>query len=173
MRTDGKNTGWDHEKFSELVMAGSALGAPEILFRKIEDEEIEKQINRLHSTSTGMENEEKTLVPLKTETSFDDFSKMDIRAGTILEAEKVEGTDKLLKLLVDTGHDKRTVVSGIAQFYSPDEIIGRQVSILVNLQPRKLKGILSQGMILMAEDPQGKLTFVSPEKETLNGSIIK
>ena len=100
----------------------------------------------------------------KDEVTFDDFTKMDIRLGTILEAEKVEKADKLLKLLVDTGLDKRTIVSGIAEHYSPEEIIGKTVQVLMNLAPRKIKGIESKGMILMAEDADGKLSFMSPEK---------
>ena len=110
----------------------------------------------------------------KAETSFDDFSKMDIRVGTILEAERVPKTDKLLKLKIDTGIDVRTVVSGIAEWYKPEDIIGKKVSILVNLAPRKIKGIESMGMILMAENAQGELSFVIPTKDNSNdGSIIK
>jgi len=111
--------------------------------------------------------------PAKEVIAYDDFMKMDIRTGTILEAEKVPKTKKLLKLKIDTGIDKRTVVSGIAEFYEPENIIGRKVSILVNLAPRQLKGIESQGMILMAEDKDGKLCFVSPTEDFSNGSEIK
>jgi methionyl-tRNA synthetase len=107
------------------------------------------------------------LPPQKENISFDDFTKMDIRVGTILEAEKVKKADKLLKLLVDTGIDKRTVVSGIAEHYSPEDIIGKKVSILMNLAPRKIRGVESQGMILMAENEEGVLSFVSPEKEEI------
>jgi methionyl-tRNA synthetase len=110
---------------------------------------------------------------VKDNITFDDFSKMDIRTGTILEAEKVPKTKKLIKLLIDTGIDKRTVVSGIAEYFKPEEIIGKQVSILVNLEPRKLRGIESQGMILMAEDADGKLVFVSPDEPVQNGSEVK
>ena len=109
----------------------------------------------------------------KSNISFDEFSKMDIRIGTILEAEKVPKTKKLLKLSIDTGVDKRTVVSGIAEYYQPEDIIGKKVNILINLEPREIKGILSQGMILMAEDTQGKLCFVSPVEDFENGSTIK
>ena len=111
--------------------------------------------------------------PGKEPIGFEDFSRMDIRAGTILEAEKVAKTDKLLKLKIDTGLDRRTVVSGIARFFTPEEIIGRRVCILVNLGPRKLKGIESQGMILMAENPDGTLFFVTPGEGTLDGADIK
>ena len=110
---------------------------------------------------------------LKAETTFDDFSRMDIRIGTILEAERVPKTDKLLKLLVDTGIDKRTVVSGIAGSFSPEEIIGKQVTLLANLAPRKIKGIESQGMILMTEDANGKLVFVSPSETVPNGKDVR
>jgi methionyl-tRNA synthetase len=105
--------------------------------------------------------------------TFDDFNKMDIRTGTILEAERVPKTKKLLKLTIDTGIDKRTVVSGIAEYYSPEEVIGQQVSILVNLEPKELKGIQSQGMILMAQDADGSLKFVTPVSPVKNGSEIK
>ena len=111
---------------------------------------------------------------MKPEINFEDFSKMDIRVGTILEAEKVPKADKLLKLLVDTGVDKRTVVSGIAAYYRPEDIVGQQVSILINLAPRKIKGIESKGMILMAENSAGELSFVAPIKLTINnGGEIK
>ena len=111
--------------------------------------------------------------PAKEEIVFEDFMKMDIRTGTILEAEKVAKTKKLLKLKIDTGIDQRTVVSGIAEYYEPDQIVGKKVSILVNLAPRKLRGIESQGMILMAEDTDGKLCFVSPTEDVSNGSEVK
>ena len=110
--------------------------------------------------------------PAKAETSFDTFQKLDIRIATILEAEKVKKTKKLLKLKVDTGSDQRTVVSGIAEFYSPEEIIGKQVCLLANLAPRAIKGIESQGMVLMAESPDGKLSFVLPESVTPNGTSV-
>ena len=145
------------------------------LFDKIVDETIAIQIKKLEdSKALNAANKEAVIEPAKAETSFDDFSKMDIRVGTILKAERVPKTDKLLKLLIDTGIDQRTVVSGIAGSYKAEEIIGQQVSILVNLAPRKIKGIESQGMILMAENKNGELSFVSPiEKSSNNGSIIK
>jgi methionyl-tRNA synthetase len=161
----------------QILKPGHALGKVELLFPKIEDEEIEKQIQKLQATKTMSEttstNDKPQTTNSKPEVTFDDFSKMDIRVGTILEAEKVEGADKLLKLKIDTGIDQRTVVSGIALSYKPDEIIGKQVSILVNLQPRKIKGIMSQGMILMSENSKGELSFVSPEKISENGNTIK
>jgi len=133
---------------------------------------VEAQVQRL--LDTKKENEEMVTVnPAKEEIAFDDFMKMDIRTGTILEAEKVPKTNKLLKLKIDTGIDQRTVVSGIAEYYKADDIIGKKVSILVNLAPRKLRGIESQGMILMAEDVDGKLCFVSPTEDISNGSEVK
>jgi methionyl-tRNA synthetase len=162
----------------QILNPGTSLGTVELLFPKIEDEEIEKQIQKLQATKKMSEQQSAIQNPQsanvgKPDVTFDEFSKMDIRVGTILEAEKVEGADKLLKLKIDTGIDQRTVVSGIALFYKPEEIIGKQVSILVNLQPRKIKGILSQGMILMAENSKGELSFVAPEKNSENGSSIK
>jgi len=115
----------------------------------------------------------RTAEPAKADVSFDEFSRMDIRTGKILAAEKVAKTKKLVKLTIDTGIDQRTVVSGIAEFFNPEEIIGRQVSILVNLAPREIKGITSQGMILMAEDADGRLDFVSPSSAMKPGSIIR
>ena len=112
-------------------------------------------------------------VPSKDPVSFDDFSKIDIRTATILEAEKVPRTTKLLKLKIDTGIDVRTIVSGIAEYYEPQAIIGKQISIVANLEPRKIKGIESKGMILMAEDKDGKLVLVSPSDKVSNGSMIK
>jgi methionyl-tRNA synthetase len=111
--------------------------------------------------------------PQKPAVSFDDFTKLDIRLGTILEAEKVPKADKLLKLTVDTGIDVRTIVSGIANFYNPDEVVGKTVSVLLNLEPRKIRGVESQGMILMAENEAGELSFVSPEKEFGAGGEIR
>ena len=111
--------------------------------------------------------------PQKEETSFDDFMKMDIRLGKILDAEKVKKADKLLKLTVDTGLDKRTIVSGIAEHYSPEDVVGKTVTVLMNLAPRKIRGVESQGMILMAENEEGKLSFVSPEKDFGPGGEVR
>lgn len=162
---------------------GHQLGKPELLFSKIEDEAIDFQMQKLKNSKSNMmqtdENKlteevlEKVLPAQKPNISFDDFIKMDIRIGTILEAEKVEKADKLLKLKIDTGIDIRTVVSGIALYHKPEEIIGKQVSILLNLEPRKIKGIESQGMILMAEDADGKLDFVKPNSTLKNGSEVR
>ena len=163
---------WNDAGKSGILSAGHTLGTPAFLFQKIEDEAVEKQVQKLLKTKE--ENEKTSEVkPAKDEISYDDFVKTDIRTGTILEAEKVPKTKKLLKLLIDTGIDKRTVVSGIAEYYNPEEIIGKQVSVLANLAPRKLRGITSQGMILMAEDKDGRLVFVSPESRVSNGSEVK
>ncbi len=159
---------WD--KISPSLLAeGSEINKPFFLFSKIEDEEIDNQIQKLLITKQANETKE---APVKPVIQYDDFTKMDIRTATILEAEKVPKTKKLLKLKLDTGIDQRTVVSGIAEFFTPEEIIGKQVLVLANLAPRKLRGIESQGMILMANDTNGKLIFVTPEDKTNNGSII-
>jgi len=163
---------WSEAGSSDLLVSGHQLNKPELLFERIEDKTIEQQVQKL--LDTKKENEESApAIPAKPAIEFDDFAKMDIRTGTILEAEKVAKTKKLLKLMVDTGIDQRTVVSGIAEYYEPEKIIGKKVSILVNLAPRKLRGIESQGMILMAEDKDGKLCFVSPVDDVSNGSEVK
>ncbi|HLU86075.1 MAG TPA: methionine--tRNA ligase subunit beta, partial [Vicingaceae bacterium] len=141
------------------------------LFQKIEDDVIEAQIKKLKESNKQQSNPKAK--PMKDEITFDDFTKMDIRTGTILTAEKHPDADKLLKMTVDTGIDVRTIVSGIAEHYAPEEIIGKQVSVLINLAPRKIRGIVSQGMILMAEDNEGNLAFVAPEKAVDNGGEIR
>ena len=164
---------WNDAAKDDLLKAGHRINKPELLFRKIEDEEIRKQIDKL--LRTKMENEETNtkVSPVKENIGFDDFTKIDIRTATIIDAEKVARTKKLLKLTLDTGIDQRTVVSGIAEYFEPENIIGKQVSVVVNLEPRKIKGIDSQGMILMAEDNTGKLVFVSPLDKIDNGSEIR
>jgi methionyl-tRNA synthetase len=169
--TDKKK--WDEAGDPEMLKAGHQLNKPEFLFEKIEDSQVEAQVKKLLDTKKQNELAEVKAAPAKEEIEFDDFMKMDIRVGTILEAEKVAKTKKLLKLKIDTGIDTRTVVSGIAEHYEPEDIVGKQVSILVNLKPRKLRGIESQGMILMAEDKDGKLVFVAPEDTVGNGSEVK
>jgi methionyl-tRNA synthetase len=166
---------WKDATRTDLLLADHQINAASLLFDKVEDETITAQVQKLADSKKMNELEKKSEIePAKAETSFDDFSKMDIRVGTILEAERVPKTDKLLKLLIDTGIDKRTVVSGIAGSYKPEDIIGQQVSILVNLAPRKIKGIESQGMILMAENNKGELSFVEPSKSDMNnGGAIK
>jgi methionyl-tRNA synthetase len=153
---------------------GHQLNPASLLFEKVEDEVVEAQIQKLADAKLLNVVEEKvTVLPAKENISFDQFASLDIRVGTILEAEKVAKTKKLLKLKIDTGIDQRTVVSGIAEFFDPENIIGQQVSILVNLEPREIKGILSQGMILMAENSDGKLTFAAPVENFSAGSVIR
>jgi methionyl-tRNA synthetase len=164
---------WASAKQTSNLAASHQINKDELLFSKIEDSEIQIQLDKLKKSKE--ENSSSVMVKeIKAETTFDDFSKMDIRTATILEAEVVPKTDKLLKLVLDTGVDKRVVVSGIAAFYKPEDIIGHKVCLLANLAPRKIKGIESQGMILMAENSKGELSFVSPTKnEFENGSLVK
>ena len=155
-----------------LIEASHQINKGELLFSKIEDKTIDAQLEKLQATKLANEQENKVVEPQKETVEFDDFTKLDIRIGTILEAEKVAKTKKLLKLKVDVGIDTRTIVSGIAESFSPEEIIGQQVSVLVNLAPRKIRGVESQGMILMTDTPDGKLAFVEPEKAVKNGQQI-
>lgn len=164
---------WELIGKCKLLEVGHKIAKPELLFSKIEDEAIHIQIDKLEATKASNELDNFKANPQKDNVQFEDFTKMDIRVGTIIEAEKVAKTKKLLKILVDTGIDKRTVVSGIAEYYKPEEIIGKQVSILINLEPRKLKGIESQGMILMAENQDGSLSFIKPDQEVNNGGEVK
>ncbi len=163
-----KTTDWTKAGKPDLLEAGSMTNPPSIIFQKIEDSLVETEVSKLKATQVM----ETSYEPQKPSVEFDDFTKLDIRLGTILEAEKVEKADKLLKLLVDTGIDKRTIVSGIAAHYKPEEIIGKTVQVLLNLAPRKIRGIESQGMILMAEDAEGDLSFMSPEKDFPAGGGI-
>jgi methionyl-tRNA synthetase len=164
---------WNNNNSHQLVKKNLSLPIPELLFERIEDESIEFQVQKLLNTKLSNQAQSKQVIASKENISYDEFAKMDIRVGTILEAEKVAKTKKLLKLKIDTGIDQRTIVSGIAEYFSPEEIIGKQVSVLVNLAPKNLKGIESQGMILMAEDTDGSLRFVVPSVQTKNGSEIK
>ncbi len=164
---------WDLTGNAELLKPGHQLGEPVLLFSKVEDDAIARQVEKLAQSKKANEMAQQTATALKPEISFDDFSKMDIRVGTVLTAEKVAKTKKLMKLTIDTGIDKRTVVSGIAEYYEPEQVIGRQVCLLANLQPRELKGITSHGMILMAEDADGRLVFVSPSDKIWNGGEVK
>ena len=164
--------GWDSLGSMELIPAGHTIGTPTLLFEKIEDEVIQRQIDKLEATKAANAAAEVKAEPQKEECTFDDFQKMDIRVSTILAAEKVAKTKKLLKLTVDTGIDQRTIVSGIAEHFTPEELVGKQVLVLVNLQPRELKGILSQGMILMAEDATGALRLVQPSEAVKAGSMV-
>ena len=165
---------WEQLGSMELLAAGYTIGEAQLLFEKIEDDVIQKQLDKLEASRRAkMEAEAAQNVEgQKAEVSFDDFQKMDIRVSTILEAEKVAKTKKLLKLTIDTGIDKRTIVSGIAEYYTPEELVGRQVLVLANLAPREIKGIESRGMILMAEDALGRLVLVQPENKTMSGAMV-
>ena len=164
--------GWERLGAMDLLAEGHQIGEPSLLFEKIEDETIQKQLDRLDEIAKQNAAAEVKAEPQKAECTFDDFQKMDIRVSTILEAEKLPKTKKLLKLTIDTGIDKRTIVSGIAEHFSPEELIGQQVLVLVNLAPRDFKGIVSQGMILMAEDATGALRLVQPNEKTKSGSMV-
>ena len=167
---------WENAGRTDLLKTGYSLRAPELLFRKIEDEEISRQMEKLHKNAVRPA-EPSTLIATvpekKPEIAYGDFEKLELRAGTILSAEKVNKADKLLKLEVDLGSEKRTIVSGIAQHFSPEGIVGKQVVVVANLMPRKMKGIESNGMILMAEDAGGKLIFVSPEEKIAAGAEVR
>ena len=156
-----------------VIPAGHELGEAGLLFEKIEDATIQAQIDKLLATKKANEMASVKAAPAKENMQYEDFMKIDIRVGKIIAAEKVAKTKKLMKLTVDTGIDERTIVSGIAEHYTPEEVIGRQVSVLVNLEPKPLKGIVSQGMILMAENADGTLSFVSPDKEVKPGSEVR
>jgi len=155
-----------------LLSATHQINKADLLFPKIEDKTIEAQLAKLEATKLANEQENKAVAPQKETIEFEDFTKLDIRVGTILEAEKVAKTKKLLKLKVDVGIDTRTIVSGIAESFSPEEIVGQQVSVLVNLAPRKIRGVESQGMILMTDTLEGKLAFISSEGDVKNGEQV-
>ena len=169
---NAREIGWQDIGNKSLLPAGHEINQPELLFDKIEDDAIQVQLDKLANSKKLNEARESGLPDLKAEVSYEDFSKMDIRVAKILAAEKVPKTDKLIKLDLDTGFDKRTVVSGIAEYFKPEDIVGKQVCILANLAPRKLRGIVSHGMVLLAEDAQGKLIFVTPEEITDEGSAV-
>ena len=164
---------WDDAGKEDLLPPGHKISNPGLLFEKIEDETINRQIEKLMNTRKTNVAIEIKVTPQKGSVSFEEFSKMDIRTATILEAEKVPKTTKLLKLKIDCGIDTRTIVSGIAEFFEPESLVGRQISIIANLEPRIIKGIESRGMILAAEDNEGKLVLVAPADKIDNGSMIK
>ena len=181
MKVVDKMLDWENAGEFNLLKVGYTLRAPELLFRKIEDEEIAAELAQLQANAaakkTTMENNNTEEIatgtsPLKPEIVFDDFAKIDLRVGTIIEAKKVEKADKLLELLVDLGFEQRTILSGIAMHFNPEDIVGKQVTIVANLAPRKMRGIESKGMILMAEDVAGKLYFVNPTEGIAPGSAI-
>ncbi|MBP5589835.1 MAG: methionine--tRNA ligase subunit beta, partial [Bacteroidales bacterium] len=161
---------WDHAG-SDILKDGHTVQKPGLLFEKIEDDAINAQIEKLNASKKA--NMSVTLEAAKDPISFYNFSTVDIRTATVLEAEKVPKTAKLLKLKIDTGLDVRTIVSGIAEYYDPENLIGKQICIVANLEPRKIKGIESQGMILMAQDPKGGMKIVTPEEKVSNGSAVK
>ena len=165
----------------ELLPAGHELGTAELLFQKIEDSVVDAQIARLaaikaerEAAAAAKEAEEaaKRVEPQKDEVTFEQFGAMDIRTATVLAAERVPKTDKLLKLTIDTGIDERTIVSGIAEYYSPEDMLGKQICILANLAPRKIRGIESKGMILMAKQGDGKMRFITPAEVVTNGAQV-
>ncbi|MGB5434620.1 MAG: methionine--tRNA ligase, partial [Maribacter sp.] len=167
--------GWEDVALRDtLLPAGHQIGKAELLFRKVEDNEIQAQLDKLEATKKTNEQMNKEVEPQKDTITFDDFTKLDMRVGTIVEAEKMPKAKKLLVLKVDTGLDTRTIVSGIAESFAPEEIIGKKVTVLVNLAPRALRGIDSEGMILMTENADGKLVFVNPDEDNVgNGLTIK
>jgi methionyl-tRNA synthetase len=182
MKVVDKILDWENAGKIKLLSVGYSLRAPELLFRKIEDAEIMAQVEKLRSglvkpqtegaietTSSGHQSQAPEIKP---SIQYDDFAKLDFRVGTIKAAEKIDKADKLLKLEVDLGFERRTIVSGIALHYQPDAIIGKQVIVVANLAPRKMRGIESNGMILMAEDGEGKLKFINPDEFASNGSIV-
>jgi methionyl-tRNA synthetase len=163
---------WETIGQSNLLIEGHLTNQPEILFPKIEDTLVENEVEFLKMSQPSVA-AAVDFPPQKPAVSFDDFTKLDIRLGKILAAEKVPKADKLLKLTVETGIDVRTIVSGIASYYTAEEVVGKTVSVLLNLEPRKIRGVESQGMILMAENAHGELSFVSPEKEFGAGGEIR
>ncbi len=174
---DAAEIGWEQLGSAEILPEGHQLGEAELLFAKIEDDAIQKQLDRLAAIRAQKEAEAKAelakqVTPQKEECSFEDFEKMDIRTATVLEAERVPKTDKLLKLTIDTGIDKRVIVSGIAEYYSPEDMLGKQICILANLKPRTIKGIESKGMILMAKQNDGKMRFITPQEVVVNGAQV-
>ena len=171
-----KPFGWDDLGRTNLIPAGHTLSKAELLFSKVEDEDIQKQLDRLETIRQARLAAEAEAAPKvaapKDSCTFDEFEKMDIRTATVLAAERVPKTDKLLKLTIDTGLDRRVIVSGIAEYYTPEEMVGKQICILANLQPRTIRGIESQGMILMAKQLDGKMRFITPAETLSNGATI-
>lgn len=168
---------WEILSRPQILPSGHKIAAAELLFAKIEDDQVDAQISRLSAIRAEIEAKAaaakaKEVAAQKEECSFEDFEKMDIRTATVIEAQKVPKTDKLLKLLIDTGIDKRTIVSGIAEYYSPEQMLGKQICILANLKPRSIKGIESHGMILMAKQADGKMRFITPEEVVVNGAQV-
>ena len=185
MKVVDKMLDWENAGKTKLLSVGYSLRAPELLFRKIEDAEVKEQIQKLNAglAQSKMENQPAgtpaqtvenapVITEAKAQIQYEDFNKLDLRIGTITAAEKVAKADKLLKLEVDMGSEKRVIVSGIALHFAPEEIVGTQVVVVANLAPRKMRGIESNGMILMAEDAAGKLHFINPATVIANGSGV-
>lgn len=169
---DSNDNVWKDISTKEILLSAlHQIGKGELLFSKIEDAEIQKQLDKLEASKKANEAANKVVEPQKEEIVFDDFTKLDIRVGTILEAEKMPKTKKLLVLKVDTGIDTRTIVSGIAESFKPEDVVGKRVTVLVNLAPRKLRGVESQGMILMTEDEGGNLVFVNPDIDGVSNGL--
>jgi len=165
---------WDDMNDKKVFLeSGHKINEPKILFQKIEDAEMEKQIEKLQASATQNETSATKYVPMSEEIQFDDFVKIDLRVGEIVAAKKVEKADKLLELTIDLGFEQRTILSGVAQYFKPEDIIGQKVSVVANLAPRKMRGIESQGMVLMAEDTEGNLSFVAPPAGFANGSVVR
>jgi methionyl-tRNA synthetase len=175
---------WENAGSLKLLSVGYSLRAPELLFRKIEDTEVQNQIQKLQRGLQQSKDDQRSVLTenadhnqsypdVRSEIVYDDFAKLDLRIGTITAAEKVEKADKLLKLQVDLGFETRTIVSGIAQHFTPESLVNNQVIVVANLAPRKMRGIESQGMILTAEQPDGKLILVNPNAATVNGSTVR
>ena len=178
MKVVDKMLDWENAGNLKLLSVGYSLRAPELLFRKVEDEEVKAQVEKLRRnlksqiSNSKMEESKPATSDKKPEIVYDDFAKLDLRVGTVTACEKVEKADKLLKLTVDLGTETRTIVSGIALHYKAEEMINKQVVVVVNLAPRKMKGIESQGMILTAEDKDGKLRLLKPEEAVNPGSAV-
>ena len=174
LNLDQNALGWNDISNKETLLdANHTINKSELLFSKIEDADIQKQLDKLEASKKANEAENAEVVPQKDTITFDDFTKLDLRVGTIIEAQKMPKTKKLLVLKVDTGIDTRTIVSGIAESFTPEEVIGKQVTVLVNLAPRALRGVESEGMILMTENTEGKLVFVNPDTEDVqSGNTI-
>jgi methionyl-tRNA synthetase len=167
---------WEDANEETIIPGGTQLGESTLLFSKIEDEQMDAQRQKLEAAAAANTQPETTSekkhMAQKEDISFDQFMAMDLRVGTILEAERVPKADRLLKFLVDTGLDQRTIVSGIAEHFSPEEMVGKKVTVLMNLPPRKIRGVESQGMLLMAEDADGKLKLMTPEGGADSGAVI-
>ena len=181
MVIDGPVVSWTDLGNTDILQAGHQVGEAQLLFSKVEDSVVEAQVAKLQATKQANEaavkeaeakEAAKKIAEPKPEVTFDDFAKMDIRTATVLAAERVPKTDKLLKLSIDTGIDQRTIVSGIAEYYSPEDMVGKQICILANLQPKMIRGIESRGMILMAKQGDGKMRFITPAEVLVNGAVI-